>query len=216
MRTVFTFVCVILCSGIFVSFHAPAEWKLQKHEQGISVYTRMAENSKFKELKSVTQYKASLSAVIAMINDRASYPNWVYRCGECKVIKKISATDLYQYQTVVAPWPVENRDFVVHYQLSQDPKTKVINIHSSCHPNFYPLQEKHVRIQEFRAQWIISPLPNGYVNVEYQLLVNPGGNIPAWLVNLAVVDGPFETALGMKEWIKKDIYQQAKLPYIVD
>jgi hypothetical protein len=52
--------------------------------------------------------------------------------------------------------------------------------------------------------------------VEYQLLVNPGGNVPAWIVNMAVIDGPFETGVNMREWIKKEVYQKAKLSYIVD
>ena len=64
------------------------------------------------------------------------------------------------------------------------------------------------------AQWIIIPEKNGVLNAEYRLLVEPGGNIPAWLVNLAVVDGPFDTNLKMKEWLFKEKYQKAKVSFI--
>ncbi|MBL7882832.1 MAG: START domain-containing protein [Bacteroidia bacterium] len=212
------YLAIILLSFCFYSFKSELkeEWKLKKHENGIFVYTRMAENSKFKELKCVVQLKSSLSGLVALINDRESYPHWVYRCGESTILKKISDTEIIHRQTVVAPWPVDSRDFVVNVKLHQDTKTKVITIQSKCIPNYIPHKSNFIRITEFKALWILSPLSNGMVNVEYQLLVNPGGNVPAWLVNLAVIDGPYETTLNMKEWIKKEKYQNNHLPYILE
>jgi len=157
-----------------------------------------------------------LSGIVSLINDRESYPNWVYRCGESTILKKISDTEMIHRQSVIAPWPVDNRDFVVDVKLHQDKKTKIITIHSKAIPDYIPPKNNHVRIKEFRALWILTPLSNGIVNVEYQLLVNPGGNVPAWLVNLAVIDGPYETTLNMKEWIKKEKYQKSILPYIIE
>ena len=189
-------------------------WHLKKFESGISIYTRDADNSKFKELKSVVVYKSSLSAIIALIDDFESYPQWVYKCGISKMIKKNSEEDLVHYQTVTAPWPVDNRDFVVHVQLQQDPVTKIVTQTATCIPDYLPKVEGHVRITEFKAKWTLIPLKNGNIEADYELLVNPGGNIPAWLVNLAVIDGPFETALNMKTWLMKEKYQKAVLPYI--
>ena len=189
-------------------------WQLKKNESGIAVYTRPAENSKFKELKSVTTYKTSLSSIVALINDFESYPQWVYRCGASSVLKKNSETDLIHYQTVNTPWPTDNRDFVVRVVLHQDPITKVITQTATCLPNYIPKVPGFVRILEFKAVWTLIPLKNGMVEANYQLLVNPGGNIPAWLINLAVVDGPFETAFNMKTWLKKEKYQKTVLSYV--
>jgi ribosome-associated toxin RatA of RatAB toxin-antitoxin module len=189
-------------------------WELKKFESGIAIYTRNAANSRFKELKSVTVYKSSLSSIIALIDDFESYPQWVYRCGSSSTIKKNSEKDFIHYQTVTAPWPVDNRDFIVHVEVNQDPLTKIVTQTGTCTPDRIPRVPGHVRITEFKAEWTLIPLKNGDIEADYQLLVNPGGNIPAWLVNLAVVDGPFETALNMKSWIMKEKYQKASLPYI--
>ena len=205
----------LLINGGFISENKPADtWQLKKFESGISIYTRNAENSKFKELKSVATYKSSLSGIIALIDDFESYPQWVYKCGISKTIKKNSEKDLIHYQTVTAPWPVDNRDFVVRVELHQDPVTKIVTQTATCIPDYLPRVEGHVRITEFRAQWTLIPLKNGYVEADYQLLVDPGGNIPAWLVNLAVVDGPFETAVNMRSWLLKDKYQKDSLTFI--
>jgi hypothetical protein len=191
-------------------------WELKKDEHGITVFTRMSEESDFKELKSVVCIKTSLSSIVALLNDWDSYPNWVYRCGKSNTLKKISDTEVIHYQTVVAPWPADNRDFVVHVSDSQDPSTKIVRITSVCTPDYIPKVPDHVRITEFRAAWTLVPQKDGMVEITYQLLVNPGGYVPAWLVNMAVVDGPYETMVNFKEWIKKDKYQKAKIPYIKD
>ena len=114
----------------------------------------------------------------------------------------------------MAPWPIDNRDFVVNVKVQQDAKTKVVTQVSTNMPTFIKKKDGHVRITQFQALWTLTPMKNGIVNCEYQLLVNPGGNIPAWLVNLAAVDGPFETTLNMREWVFKDKYQKATFPFI--
>jgi ribosome-associated toxin RatA of RatAB toxin-antitoxin module len=189
-------------------------WQLKKLESGIAVYTRTATDSKFKELKSIFQIKASLSTIVSLLNDYESYPQWVYRCGQSSTIKKISEKEFIHYQTVTAPWPVDSRDFVVDVKLTQDPITKIIVQQATCVPAYIPKVAGYVRITEFRAVWTLIPLKNGMVEIEYQLLVNPGGNIPAWLVNLAVVDGPYETALNMKSWLLKEKYQKAIVSFV--
>lgn len=199
--------------NLFSSF-AQKEWSLKKNENGISVYTRQAENSAFKELKSVVILKTSLSSIVSLLNDWESYPLWVYKCGKSSTLKKISETEVIHYQTVVAPWPVDNRDFVVNVKLVQDPVTKKIVIQSECKPDFIPAKANHIRIREFKASWTMVPLKDGTVEVTYQLLVDPGGFVPAWIINLAVVDGPYETTLNLKDWVKKDKYQKAVVPYI--
>lgn len=190
------------------------EWQLRKSESGIVVYSRDVEGSNFKELKSIFEIKTSLSSVVALLKDFDSYPQWVYRCGESKLLKKISYKESIHYQTVVAPWPVDNRDFIVRVFLNQDTVSGKIVQTGQCLPNYLPPMKDHVRIQLFNAKWTITPLQNGFLKIEYQLMVDPGGNVPAWLVNLAVVDGPFDTAVGMKRMLLKEKYSKANIPDI--
>ncbi len=196
------------------SQHKTTDWELKKNESGILVYTRQTENSAFKELKSVMYIKSSLSSVIALLADYDSYPQWVYKCGQSFTLKKFSDTACIHYQTVTAPWPISNRDFVVNVKQAQDEKSKIITITTTSNPTYIPLKDKIVRITKFNASWVLTPLNYGKVQIKYQLLVDPGGSLPAWLVNLAVVDGPFDTMLGLQKFILKDKYQKAKIAYI--
>lgn len=208
---------IIIFSLSFTSFSSKkttTDWELKKFENGISVYTRTTENSAYKELKAVFQLKTSLSSIIALLNDVESYPQWVYRCGTSKVLKKDSDKHLIRYQTIVAPWPVDNRDVAVEVSSYQDEKTKIVYQKVKALPDYTPTLKNYVRIREFTATWTIKPLKNGMVEVEYELLVNPAGAIPAWVVNMAMVDGPYETSLKMKDWLMYEKYQKANLPFI--
>ena len=210
---------IILYAWVFLIHNtvaAQSDWQLKKYESGIAVYTRTAANSDFKELKAVTTVKTSLHSIVALLNDWDTYPQWVYRCGKSSTIRRISETEVIHYQTVEAPWPVDSRDFVVDVKLTQDPSSKAITIASTCKPTYIPKVDGYVRITEFKASWTLIPLKDGSIQVIYQLLVDPGGYVPAWLVNLAVVDGPFETTLHFKDWIMKEKYQKASVPFIKD
>ncbi len=212
----YLFFLLIFQLNVFSEVAETNPWQLKKFGNGISIYTRTTENSKYKELKSVFQIKTSLSSIIALLNDFESYPQWVYRCEKSKAIKKDSDKHLIRYQSIMAPWPVDNRDMVLDVNSYQDEKTKIVYQKVICLPDYISPVAGHVRIREFRAQWTLKPLKNGMVEVEYELLVNPGGNIPAWIVNMAVVDGPFETSVNMKEWLMKDKYQKTVYSFITN
>ena len=208
---------IVFFSLSFLSFSnkkTTTDWELKKFENGISIYTRITENSEYKELKAVFQIKTSLSSIIALLNDVESYPQWVYKCGASKILKKNSDTHLIRYQTIVAPWPVDNRDVAVEVNSYQDEKTKIVYQKVKALPDYTPILKNHVRIREFTAKWTLKPLKNGLVEIEYELLVNPAGAIPAWVVNMAMVDGPYETSVKMKEWLMYEKYQKASFPFI--
>jgi hypothetical protein len=191
------------------------EWQLKKSEEGINVYSRKTENSAYRELKSVFYVKSSLSSIVSLIQDWESYPKWVYKCGKC-VKLKVSKDTIIHYQNVIAPWPFENRDFISNTVLSQDKITNIVTINAFNNPKFIPEVESHLRITEMRATWTLIPLKEGNVQISYQLFINPGGSIPAALVNMASVAGPYETALHLKEWVMKKKYQEAKIPGIIE
>ena len=207
------FFCLFLPMYCFAQ-STTADWQLKKDKNGIAIYTRKVANSDFRELRSVAYQKTSLNSIVALLNDWESYPEWVYKCGKSTTLKRISNTELIHYQTVVAPWPAENRDFIATIKIAQDEKTRIVTIKSICYANFIAPVAHHVRIMEFNACWTLIPLKDGTIQILYQLLVDPGGFIPAWLVNMAVVDGPYETMLHFKEMIVKEKYQKEKFPFI--
>jgi hypothetical protein len=204
----------LICSFLSLYCFSQDNWTIKKEESGIAIYTRTAANSSLKELKAVFYIKTSLSSIISLIDDRENYSQWVYKCGKSAILKKISETQEVHYQTIIVPWPLDNRDFVITTSLAQDETTKVITIKSSESPNFIPNVKGFVRIQLLEASWVLTPLKDGIVEIDYRLLVNPSGAIPAWVANLVVTEGPFKTMVNFKQWVMKPKYQAAKVSFI--
>ncbi len=212
LRFIFLFVSVLL--GIIV--FSQDGWTLKKDNEGIKVYIRKTDSFKLNEIKVETIMTCRLSQLAATISDVAQHEQWVYKAVTTKLLKQNSPTDLYYYTEIDAPWPFENRDVVMHMTLQQMPQSKVLYIYTNSIDNFFPVQKDIVRIAYSRGRWSITPLGNNQVKIEYQIQVDTGDGLPAWLINLFATNTPYETFLKLRDQIKLPRYAQAKLPFIAD
>jgi hypothetical protein len=209
-RSVFVYLLVITISLLFLnvwSASAQGKWVLTAQHDGINVYTRPASNPKLKAIRVVSTIPATNSQLLAAIMDIETCGDWVYHSRKNIMIKKNSPLDLIYYSELEVPWPCENRDYVVHIQVSQNPQTKVITVNSPCIPGYVPPKDKIVRIPASVGYWTITPLGKNQVRAEYVLEVDPMGTIPAWLINLFATKGPLETFKGLKVHAQQDKYK---------
>jgi hypothetical protein len=140
--------------------------------------------------------------------------DWVYRLKSCTLIKQVSPCELYYYAEVSLPWPAENRDFVCHLTVTQNPATKVVTIDGPAVKGFVPLKTDIVRISKSNGKWIITPIGIDKINVEYIILIDPGGSIPSWLINLFATQGPLQIFRNMKLQLQKPLYKNIDLEFV--
>lgn len=207
---------VILFVAGIKSVCAQDNWTLATEQEGIKVYTRAIPDSKIKAIKVVSNMRASPSQLLAAIMDIQTGTEWVYHSKQNVLIRQITPLDLIYYSEVEVPWPVENRDFVVHVQAVQDPDSKVITINSPCIPGYVPEKVNLVRINHSVGKWTITPVSYDVVKAEYILEVDPGGTIPAWLINLFATKGPIITFKNLKVHVQRDRYKAVHYSQIVD
>ncbi|WP_442591142.1 START domain-containing protein [Pedobacter sp. AW31-3R] len=206
----------LVCSIWSNSVVAQEKWKLADDDGWLKIYTRPMINSKIKSIKVECTLEASASQLVAAIVDIKTCGEWVYSSKKNIMIKQISPLDLIYYSEVTVPWPVENRDYVVHIMVEQDPKTKAITINSPCIPGYVEEKPNIVRISKSVAKWTIVPMEKNQLRVEYLLEVDPLGSIPPWLINLFATKGPSETFKKLRTHVKKDIYKKTSYPSIVN
>lgn len=205
----------VLVSLLFVdeSF-AQSPWKLRKSENGIMVYTRDLPDSDFDEIRTTTNFNCSLSDIVALLTDIESHTKWIYQCKQSKLIKTISSSELYYYLETQVPWPASNRDGVICFKFSQDSETRLVTVASQNVPDVLPELNGIVRVPKFVASWKFAPKPDGTIDAEYQLDVNPGGEVPAWIVNMFSVEGPYESLTNMKKLLAENKYESVKFDFI--
>lgn len=209
---------ILICLAMLLFYDAWAQktWKLISEKDGIYVYTQNLENSKFKAVRAVCTVDCGVSRVSYVLMDVSNTKDWVYATKVCKLLKKISPTDIFYYSEVELPWPVSNRDFIIRITLTQDPKTKIARIVAENHPEYVPEKKNVVRIPKSSGNWILTPLGDGRTKVEYIIHVDPGGSVPAWMVNMLADVGPHSSFTKLKKEVKKEKYDNVTLEGISD
>jgi hypothetical protein len=198
------------------SVFAQTDWNLKSEKHGIKVYSGAVSDSKYKAIRVECEINANASQLVAVLLDIKTCPEWVDHTKSCTLIKQVSPSELYYYSEINIPWPAQNRDFVAHLIVRQDPVTKVVTVDGPAVTGFVPVKDGIVRVHSSKGLWIITPLKKDYVRVVYTLHVDPGGDIPAWLVNLLATQGPMKSFEGLIAQLKKPEYQNAALPFIKD
>lgn len=213
-RTIFYLFFIL--SGSWLPASGQKDWSLKSDKDGISIFTKDLTDSKFKAIRVECELPASLTQLVAVLMDVNTAPQWVYATKSCVLLKQVSPSELYYYSEISVPWPASNRDFIARLIASQDPKTKVVTILGPTYPDYLPAKKDIVRVSQSEGKWVLKPVAKNRVKVEYTLHADPGGNIPAWLVNMFATRGPYESFRNLKEQLKKAVYVNAKLSYITD
>ena len=180
-----------------VSCAGKTDWHLERNKEGVKVYTRAVSNSSINELRAEMTVHANLNSIMALLRDVPAFKEWVYHCKESHELKR-NGNEVYYYQYTSVPFPISDRDLIIHSNWHQDPVTKAIYIAGEGVPNYVPQKSGVVRIEKFKSNWSLIPRGNGDVFIEYEISVDPAGWVPAWLVNLSAVEGPFETCKSLK------------------
>ena len=201
---------------IFLSANtfSQTDWILKTDKEGIKLYTKNMQNSSLNESKTVCVIDASLGRITAVLLDINRSADWIYATKNASLLKQLNQLELYYYSEIEVPWPASNRDFILHMKVSQDEKTKAVSIVGENKPTYLPTEKNISRIQQLHTKWLMVPLQNGKVHVEYYLQVDPGGIVPAWLINMFSTKGPFETFKNLRLQVKKDIYNKIAIQSI--
>ncbi|NJN41533.1 MAG: hypothetical protein HC811_04120 [Flammeovirgaceae bacterium] len=180
----------------------PAEpCNLKKDDEGIKVSVCDEVDSNFKSIRSTFTIDATLSDLAYMMLNITDYPNWHYNNIETTILKKVGDLEYIYHAVIKAPWPVQNRDLVVNIKIEQDPKTRHMTMVAQSVPEFIPPKKGLVRIPMSKAEWWITPISKTHLDIKYKMQVDPGGALPAWLVNIAAAEGPFSTFSTLKKKI---------------
>ncbi len=179
------------------------DWELKKNQEGVKVYTKSNANSPFDLLMAECEVNAGINQMLALIYDVSRHTEWVYNSVQSVLIKKNSTYDIIYYGETYAPWPVSNRDLVIHLTAFTDSITGICNITAISEPKLKALVKGKIRIPRSVSKWKLIPINKQTTRVIYTLDIDPGGSLPSWLVNFASIEGPYLSFLKMRALLLK-------------
>jgi hypothetical protein len=196
-------VTVILVSLLVISFESfsqSKDCKLKKDSDGILIYACKAENDKFKSLKAeFTINNTTIDELMAFLKNVDNYPKWQYNMVTAKILEKKTAEMMITRSEIDAPWPVQNRELIVQYEIIPNAARNQLHIITNAVPTYpYPASEDLVRVPASHAEWNVVQSGTN-LKVTYIMNIDPGGSVPAWIINMAIAEGPHHTFVNLKK-----------------
>jgi hypothetical protein len=199
------FISLVMASQSVVwAANTDGPWEKVSHKRGVLVERRNVAGSNLKEFRGSAVLTAPLEHVLAVFTDVEGATEWMDSCKESSLVENKSAREKIVYNRTKAPWPVADRDAVLRNLISVDEQDHRVQLEfvTVSHPNM-PTVKKVVRMPFLRGHWYFWPMPDGKTRVEYQVHANPGGQLPAWLVNYVSRELPAKTIAGLELQAKK-------------
>src|SRR5215216_3672608 len=195
---------VLFCSlCTFIAF-SQYNWKLSKDKDGIRVYQSVVKNSSYKSIKVECTLEGTYDKLMTILNDVNRHPTWVYNNKGASILKRISPTEFYYYTETSLPWPMTNRDAIVHLKMTKDSLNRFVNIIAAAEPTYMPEKKGKIRVPRSNVQWHVTMPTAKTIHIVYLFEADPGGNVPSWLVNSFADKGPYESFKKLETLLKKN------------
>lgn len=177
-------------------------WKLVSDADDIRVYRRPSVTSSIDEVRIEATFRTTMPVFLDIISDVSRYSEWVYKCSEARTISEDSGNGLVYYARTAFPWPLQDRDLIIHSTQSVDPTTSIVTSTSVAQPKTIPASNGIVRISRYNSVWKIIPVTESLIRIDYQVTTDPGGILPDWVVNLGITSGPRKTMERLASLVK--------------
>jgi len=195
--------CLVLCSGFAFSAAGQYNWELSKDKDGIKVYQSELQHSNYKAIKIECILEGNYDKLIAVLNNVSGQKDWVYHNKTAYIIKQVNSYEFYYYTEASLPWPMSNRDAVVHLKMDRDSLDRFLNILSVSVPDYISEKSGKVRVTRSTISWKVTMPTTNTISIIYIFEAEPGGSIPAWVANTFADKGPYETFKKLGEILKQ-------------
>ena len=199
------FLFTIFFFSFLRTFPQKSDWKLEKDQAGIQVYTRLVEGLPYKAFRALVEIDCGMERLITELKDIESFPMWYHMLSSGSRFEQVNSDEGYCYITLDMPWPVSDRDNVFHYKWEHFPEENRVFMTSTSKADYLPAKDPFIRIPYSLSTWEILSLGPDKVQLIHEAQADPGGSIPSWLANSFVTDGPYKSLFNLRKRIEEGI-----------
>ena len=191
------------CTAFAYSAFGQYNWKLSKEKDGIRVYQSEVEHSNYKSIKVECILEGNYDKLMAVLNNVSHQKDWVYNNKTSHVISRVNPNEFYYYTETFLPWPMSNRDAVVHLKMDRDSLNRFLKIKAVGVPDYIPEKSGKVRVTKSDITWYVTMPTTKTISILYTFEAEPGGSLPVWMVNMFADKGPYETFKKLSDLLKR-------------
>ena len=165
-------------------------WTMEQDEGSIQIYTRDVTDSPFLEVKATALINAPIARVAAVMGDGEGCSEWRSMCKSSELLGSASDTERTVYMVLDLPWPISDRDMVIHSIIDIDIAAETVTV------QLQSASEQHQGKDYVRAitngQYQIKALGEDKVELTYIMHTDLGGDLSADLINPRVTASTYE------------------------
>ena len=166
------------------SIAAADGWKFSSEGDGIKIYSRAHANSLVKEFRAVGEIVARSREVHAVIDDIASYPEFMPYVTQCLLLKR-DEDSILTYQRI-SPRIVCDRDYTLRIRekswASSDGLT-FLNQWQIANELGPPEKPGVIRVKVCEGSWLLQPSSLMTTKATYSVCSDSAGKVPVFLAN---------------------------------
>jgi hypothetical protein len=219
MKVLKGIVVIVSVIGLITCLSAFAEdindgWKKVNESEGIVGYTRPSALTSVDEVMALGIVNAPVPVIESLLKDVSAQPEYMFMCSDAFKVElpELQSTEdvSFTYNKTDMPWPVNDRYSIFRANFMIDASTGALRVAvENISVDFDEKDKNAVRMPITIGQCIATPVGENETEVLYQVLADPGGNLPSWLVNMLSKNLGVKTIEGIREMVKKDKYKNA-------
>ena len=159
-------------------------WTLARQEAGVAIYRRPLAGSKFAALLARAKFRAEPEEVFIKLSEYGSFSGFIPGVEVSRVLKR-QGRDLWVYQRLGFPAPVADRHYVIRiHNDSGESEPGIFRIEWNLDSSESAVLQPRGAVVpgDFSGRWRLVPDQKaGMTRAVYEIHVDPGGRLPAWL-----------------------------------
>jgi hypothetical protein len=182
-----------------------AKFNLVRSDDNISIYTRwipVTETRSTRQLKAEFVIDCPAEKVISVLRDEKSYTKWMKATKTYYRLKTINTNQWYSYVQFSIPWPLNNQDCILKYEVHQNTELSRTEITLIGEPDFLQTYEGVERISHMEGSWVITQIGPGKSRVEYLVYSKQAPKFPTWITDPLIQKNLLKTMNAFRNIVK--------------
>ena len=152
----------------------------------------------------------SMDRVATVINDHTRWKEWAHGMISAQLLERANDGTKIVYQAFDMPLLVSDRDTVYSFAMTWEGDRLKILGQSVPHPKAPPTVG--IRTNLIAGRWFLEPMGPQKTHLVLEVLMDPKGSLPSWLVNIVQRDYPADTINQLKAQLHKPDIRTHPLP----
>ena len=162
------------------------DWRETLNDDGIQVYKRTRLGSAYEEVRALARLSARVDDFIPFFTEPAQYKRWVYGTVESGLVSRTQPFDFTFKGVFKIPWPFENRELISRVEIERKPDGSALTAKLNHADSRAAVTSGCVRVSHFESLWQVKQEDAKTVNFRIEMYVEPGGQLPPFIVNLVL------------------------------